>query len=158
MTGLAHARRRRLRARILIGVVDESERAALRRVLESARYHVEEAADGRRVLAAVARKRPHLVLLELRLPDIDGAVVLDSLRAELDERALPIIVIGAERDGEVAAGCLGLGANDYVSKPIRPGIILARVAAQLGVYGYGAFAGALGARAAPLGGALSPPG
>jgi CheY-like chemotaxis protein len=140
----AHPPRPRSR-RVLICDNSERERTALRRVLKGERYLVEEAADGRSALAAVARARPDLILLELRLPDIDGSEVLDALRAEHDERALPIIVLSAERDGEVAAGCLALGANAYLTRPIRPGALLASAATQLEMH----FIGALTIRGAP---------
>lgn len=83
---------------------------------------------GRDALAAFDAAEFDAVLIDLGLPDMDGAELLQSLRERSD---VPIIVVsgrGAERDKIEA---LDLGADDYVSKPFLPGELLARVRAAL---------------------------
>jgi len=125
------ARQDRAPARILIADDREVGRALLRRLLTRRRYVVSEAVDGAETLDAVARAQPDLVLLDLRLPDIDGSEVLRQLRAEYSAAELPIVMISAEHDGEVAAACLSLGADDFLMKPVQPAVLYARVATCL---------------------------
>ena len=97
-------------------------------------YLVEEAIDGEGVIEAVERCPPDLVLLDLRLPDLDGSEVLRQLRRQHDAGELPIIMVSAEHDGEVVAGCLSLGACDYVTKPIHAGVLHARITTYLDLH------------------------
>jgi CheY-like chemotaxis protein len=132
--------------RILICDDNEIGRALLRRLLTRRGYVVEEAVDGCAAIAAIEECAPDLVLLDLRLPDLDGAEVLRQLRCDHSGAELPIIMVSAENDGEVMAGCLSLGASDYVAKPVHAGVLYARIATHLDLH----FAGALRAgKAAP---------
>jgi DNA-binding response OmpR family regulator len=117
--------------RILICDDNEMGRRLLRRMLTRRGYLVEEAIDGKEAIQAVERCPPDLVLLDLRLPDLDGSEVLRQLRCGHDVHVLPIIMVSAEHDGEVVAGCLALGACDYVTKPIHAGVLYARIATHL---------------------------
>jgi two-component system response regulator (stage 0 sporulation protein F) len=78
-------------------------------------YTVETAPNGAEALAAVQRARPDLVLLDVRMPGMDGVEVLRKLR-DLD-RALAVIMVTANEDVALARETLKLGAFDYVSKP-----------------------------------------
>jgi DNA-binding response OmpR family regulator len=131
--------------RILICDDNEVGRALLRRLLMRRGYLVEEAADGSSAIAAIEESAPDMVLLDLRLPDLDGAEVLRQLRCEHNATELPIIMVSAEDDGEVVAGCLSLGASDYVAKPIHAGLLYARIATHLDLH----FASALRAGKPP---------
>jgi DNA-binding response OmpR family regulator len=117
--------------RILICDDNEMGRALLRRVLSRRGYLIDEAIDGCSALEAVERGMPDMVLLDLRLPDLDGAEVLRQLRCDHDSTQLPVIMVSAEHDGEVVAGCLSLGASDYITKPVPAATLCARVAAHL---------------------------
>jgi DNA-binding response OmpR family regulator len=120
--------------RILICDDNEMGRGLLKRMLLRRGYSVEEAIDGESAIEAVERCPPDLVLLDLRLPDLDGSEVLRQLRCEHDATNLPIIMVSAEHDGEVVAGCLSLGASDYVTKPVHSGILCARIATHLDLH------------------------
>jgi DNA-binding response OmpR family regulator len=120
--------------RILVCDDNEMGRRLLRRMLTRRGYLVEEAIDGESTIEAVEQCSPDLVLLDLRLPDLDGSEVLRQLRCEYDAAELPIIMVSAEHDGEVVAGCLSLGACDYVTKPIHAGILHARIATHLDLH------------------------
>ncbi len=117
-------------------VADDSEvsRALLKRLLIRSGYVAREAEDAMAALRAVEDFPPDLLLLDLRLPDMDGSTVLGYLRAKFDPIQLPIIMVSAEWDGEVIAGCLAVGANDYVTKPIHWPTLRARIQTHLGVH------------------------
>ncbi|MDR7422627.1 MAG: response regulator transcription factor [Armatimonadota bacterium] len=115
--------------RTILVVDDEREIAeVLRRYLELEGFRVVSAADGRAALTAFQRERPHLVILDLMLPEIDGWEVARQIRAA---GGVPIIMLTA-RDEEVDRLLgLGLGADDYVTKPFSPREVVARVRAVL---------------------------
>jgi DNA-binding response OmpR family regulator len=123
-----------VRPRILVCDDNEMGRGLLRRMLTRRGYLVEEAIDGESTIQAVEQCPPDLVLLDLRLPDLDGSEVLRQLRGDYNAAELPIIMVSAEHDGEVVAGCLSLGACDYVTKPINVGILRARVTTHLDLH------------------------
>ncbi|HVK80398.1 MAG TPA: response regulator [Verrucomicrobiae bacterium] len=123
-----------LTPRILVCDDNDTGRALMKRMLRARGYLVEEASEGRSAIAAIERSPPDLLLLDLRLPDIDGSEVLRQLRCDHDVKALPIIMVSAEHDGEIVAGCLALGASDYITKPIHAGILCARVATHLDLH------------------------
>jgi two-component system KDP operon response regulator KdpE len=116
-------------AEILVVDADRAVQRLLRHALAAAGYRVHEAHSAAAVREAVARVRPHLVLLETRLPDADGVDLIAPLRAA--HAGLPIVVLSvrqAERDKVLA---LDLGADDYVTKPFGTEELLARVRAAL---------------------------
>jgi DNA-binding response OmpR family regulator len=120
--------------RILVCDDNELGRGLLKRMLVRRGYAVEEAIDGASAIEAIQNCPPDLVLLDLRLPDLDGSEVLRQLRSDHDANALPIIMVSAEHDGEVVAGCLSLGACDYVTKPVHAGILYARITTHLDLH------------------------
>lgn len=113
--------------RILVTDDSEVARTLFRRLLSRRGYIVEEAATGAAALEAVDADPPDLLLLDLRLPDIDGSEVLRQLRTERSIDMLPTIMISGELDGEVAAACLDMGANDFLMKPVLGALLYARV-------------------------------
>jgi two-component system alkaline phosphatase synthesis response regulator PhoP len=90
-------------------------------------YDVTAARDGHEALKQVALRTPHLVLLDLMLPGIDGLEVCRLLRRQPDTAALPIIMVTARgEESDVVVG-LGLGADDYIAKPFSMKVLLARI-------------------------------
>jgi len=86
---------------------------------------------GRAALEAIRRERPDLVILDIMLPDIDGLEVCRQLQREPNARDLPIIMVSARgEESDIVAG-LELGADDYVTKPFSPRVLMARVRAVL---------------------------
>jgi two-component system alkaline phosphatase synthesis response regulator PhoP len=96
--------------------------------LEHAGYTVRKAADGRTALEIARTEQPALVVLDLRLPDIDGLDVATSLRAQ---SSVPIIMLTARVEESDRLRGLALGADDYVTKPFSPRELVARVKAVL---------------------------
>lgn len=107
---------------------DDGIRLALRLALEDEGYTVHEAANGADGLAQFADHEVDLVLLDLRLPDMSGFDVCRALRAE---SIVPIIIITAQTDTHDMVAGLEAGADDYVTKPVVPKELAARIRALL---------------------------
>ncbi len=107
---------------------DDGIRLALSMALEDEGYEVRQAPNGADGLAEFRRLPPDLVLLDLRLPDISGFDVCRSLRAE---SIVPIIMITAQTDTHDMVAGLEAGADDYVTKPVVPKELAARIRASL---------------------------
>jgi len=114
--------------RLLFIEDDDQIRLALRLALEDEGYVVEEAGDGRTGLAAFDRDEPDLVIVDLRLPDIQGFDVCRSMRAR---SIVPIIIVTAQTDTYDLVAGLEAGADDYVTKPVVTKELAARMRALL---------------------------
>ena len=116
------------RARIL--VVEDNERlaASIRDYLKQQGYEVVVEADGRAAANRFDRHEPDLVVLDLMLPGKDGLSVCRELRSRND---VPILILTARGDAVDQVLGLGLGADDYVVKPVEPRVLLARIEALL---------------------------
>jgi putative two-component system response regulator len=91
-------------------------------------YRVLAANSGRRAIQlAGGNPRPDLILLDVMMPDMDGYAVLRQLRQSPQTQDIPIIFVTAMDNTEDEERGLELGAVDYITKPLRPGIVLARV-------------------------------
>jgi two-component system cell cycle response regulator DivK len=106
-------------------------RQILRDLLGSAGYELTEAENGEEAIAAVARRRPDLILMDIQLPIMDGYEATRRLRTNPDLKSIPIIAVTSyaltgDEDKALAAGCDG-----YVSKPYSPRDLLAKVRAYL---------------------------
>ncbi len=113
--------------RILV-VDDEPDiRDVLRLTLESEGYQVFEAADGSEVLPQVEKINPQLILLDFKMPRVDGPHVCQTLKKDILLQHLPIIMLTSK--GEVTDKVEGIdaGADDYLTKPFDPTELLARV-------------------------------
>lgn len=95
-------------------------------------YAVRAANSGERALrAAHSDPRPDIILLDVMMPGMDGYEVLQRLHAERETRDIPVIFVTAMDSAESEERGLELGAVDYITKPIKPAIVLARVRAHL---------------------------
>ncbi len=102
--------------RILV-VDDELEfRSILREFLTLKRYDVLTAADGPEALQVVKEERPHVVLLDIRMPKMNGLEVLRQIRA-IDQEVRVIMVTGVQ-ERETGRAALELGACDFLAKPV----------------------------------------
>lgn len=107
---------------------DDQIRLALKLALEDEGYEVREAPDGASGLASFAEREADLVLLDLRLPDRSGFDVCRALRAR---SIVPIIMITAQTDTYDLVAGLEAGADDYITKPVIPKELAARIRALL---------------------------
>lgn len=95
-------------------------------------YQVRAINSGERALQAATREpRPDLILLDVMMPVMDGYAVLKQLREQPETSDIPVIFITAKSDDLDIEYGLGLGASDYIPKPIKPKVLLARVRTQL---------------------------
>jgi DNA-binding response OmpR family regulator len=110
-------------------IEDEPELVkVLRSYLEQANYHVLTAFRGDTGLSTWQHKRPDLVILDLNLPGMDGLDVAREIRRRADT---PLIMLTARVDEMDELIGLELGADDYITKPFSPRVVLARVRALL---------------------------
>lgn len=114
--------------RILIIDDEPTIRRVLRLSLESKSYVIDEAKDGQSGAAKVASFHPHLVLLDLGLPDQNGLEVLKELRKWT---RVPIIILTVADDEQTKVRLLDAGADDYLTKPFGTSELLARVRVAL---------------------------
>jgi DNA-binding response OmpR family regulator len=114
--------------RLLFIEDDENIRLALRLALEDEGYEVREAPDGLSGIAEFGEMQPDLVLLDLRLPDISGFDVCRQIRAK---SLVPIIMVTAQTDTHDLVAGLEAGADDYITKPVVPKELAARIRAAL---------------------------
>lgn len=95
-------------------------------------YRVRAANSGKRAIQiAMADPTPDLILLDVMMPEMDGFEVLQELKASGTTRNIPVIFVTAMDGTSDEERGLDLGAVDYITKPIRPSIVLARVRTQL---------------------------
>jgi len=111
-------------------VVDDEPQIVdlLRSYLRREGFDVDEAGDGEAALAACARRRPDLVVLDLMLPKVDGREVCRRIR---ETSQTPIIMLTARDEETDKLLGLELGADDYITKPFSPREVVARVRAVL---------------------------
>jgi two-component system KDP operon response regulator KdpE len=107
-------------------VVDDEPQLlrALRINLTARKYDVVTAVDGTSALALAARTLPDLVVLDLGLPDLDGAEVIKGLRGWTE---VPIVVLSGRADASDKVEALDAGADDYLTKPFSMEELLARL-------------------------------
>lgn len=114
--------------KILVVEDDADLGEMVRLTLESRSYQVYTATEGHAGLAAFFRHQPDLVVLDIMLPGLSGTELCREIRRQSN---VPIIFISANRDVDDIIQGLDLGADDYVTKPFDPLVLLARVKANL---------------------------
>jgi len=119
------------KATVLV-VDDTPDNLTLMSALLKERYKVKVANDGPRALRIAASERaPDLILLDIMMPGMDGYEVCRRLKAAPATREIPVIFLTARAGTEDEEQGFALGAVDYITKPISPPIVLARVETQL---------------------------
>lgn len=108
-------------------IEDEPQiRRAIRSVLESEGYRVFEAETGKRGLVEAGTRMPDVLVVDLGLPDMDGAQLVREVRTWSE---VPILILSARTDEEDKIAALDSGADDYLTKPFGVGELLARLRA-----------------------------
>ena len=114
--------------RILVVEDQEDSRRILRDLLSSVDYEMTEAVNGEQALAAVAKQRPDLILMDIQMPVLDGYEATRRIKADPALKDVPIIVVtsyassGGDEAKARAAGC-----DDFVPKPFSPRQLLAKI-------------------------------
>lgn len=113
-----------MKYKILLADDEDKIRDLLKLYLENEGYEIVEAKDGTQALNLLKNEKPHLCILDIMMPGMDGYQVLKTLRKE---SSIPVIFLSAkDADSEKILG-LNLGADDYISKPFNPLEAVARV-------------------------------
>lgn len=114
---------------LLVDDDDELRASLVDQIVMHEDFETVEAANGADGLAQAKEHKPDLVLLDVNLPDLDGREVCRMMR-RAGVKVPVILLTGLESDADTILG-LESGANDYVTKPFRFGVLLARIRAQL---------------------------
>jgi len=113
--------------RVLLVEDEENLRRLLRDVLERSGFVVSEAGDGIEALEQIDKSAPDIVVLDLDLPKLDGYGVLRRLRSRRETASLPVLVLTAKGDEDSEVLVFEFGATEYISKPLRPRALSARI-------------------------------
>lgn len=116
-------------------IVDDiaDNRAILLRRFQRHGFEVVEADSGQKALELIDSQEFDLVLLDVMMPGIDGIETLKRIRNQKSASALPVIMVTAKSESENIVESLGLGANDYITKPVDFAVALARAHTQIGL-------------------------
>jgi len=118
-------------ASVLVVDDDPVNRLMLSGSIERNGHQVTTAEDGAQALELVRSKSFDVILLDVLMPVMDGYGVLGELKEDPNLRHIPVIMVTAVDDVESAVRCIELGADDYLSKPIDPVLLTARINAGL---------------------------
>lgn len=113
--------------RILVVDDEEEVRVTLREFLQGEGYAVCEAADGEEALAKTFTEKPQMILLDLRLPKVDGYQVCQTLKGNPITSGIPVIMVTALNATPQKVKGIESGADDYVSKPFDLSELAARI-------------------------------
>ena len=119
------------RAKVLVVDDNEQNRALVEATLDAEGHQPILASGGEEALATFAREAPDCVLLDVRMPGLDGFAVCERIRALPGGADVPIVFLTALRDVETFDRALRAGADDFLTKPVRPTELVVRVQAAL---------------------------
>jgi adenylate cyclase len=114
-------------------VVDDNKvnRLLLGRGLEQQGHQVAFAENGRQALDMLHEGGFDLVLLDIQMPVMDGYEVMEKLTGDLDLRGIPVIIVSSLEELDGVVRCIEMGAEDYLTKPVNPVLLRARIGASL---------------------------
>lgn len=119
------------REQVLVVEDDEDIRELVSYNLSKAGYRVTSVVTGEEALAIIEDQPPDLVLLDLMLPGVDGLAVCQRLKKDPKTNSIPIVMLTAKGEESDIVSGLNLGADDYITKPFSPRVMIARVQAVL---------------------------
>ena len=112
---------------ILVVEDQEDNRQILRDLLSTADIEITEAENGEQALAAVAKQRPDLILMDIQLPVMDGYEATRRIKGNPATKDIPIIVVTSYALSGDEARAREAGCDDYVTKPYSPRALLAKI-------------------------------
>ena len=118
-------------AKVLVVEDEEALALLLKYNLEKEGYEVVTESRGNRVLSAVERELPQVILLDWMLPEMSGVDALQQIRSKPDLKNIPVIMLTAKGQEEDKVKGLNAGADDYVTKPFSVPELMARVKANM---------------------------
>lgn len=120
-------RLRNLRPLVMVVDDDEVQRQVIARMLEVSDYDLEFARDGRSALAQLRRARPDVILMDLRMPGMDGVAVTAQIKATPSLASIPVIVMTGDARRETLASSVTAGAVAFIVKPFNRELLQARI-------------------------------
>ena len=117
--------------RILVVDDDAITRGIIIKLLNSANYDIHEAANGQLCLDTVEEVMPHLILMDIIMPVMDGIETCRQLKSNPATQHIPVIFVTASTDDDTLAEAFRMGGGDYVRKPVNRLELLARVRSAL---------------------------
>lgn len=118
--------------RVLFVEDDPMNRRVVRDMLTVAGIALEEATDGRHGLEMIEQGDYSVILMDLRMPGMDGLEAIRQIRARADHKAhLPIVVVTADTSADIRSDCLSQGADDLLMKPVAMQPLFKTVAATI---------------------------
>jgi len=116
---------------VVLAVDDTPENLDVVKGLLTPEFVVKAAVNGMMGLKIVAKQPPDLILLDIRMPKMDGFEVCQKLKANPDSADIPVIFLTGESDAASETDALEAGAAGYITKPIDPDALLAKIHACL---------------------------
>jgi two-component system, cell cycle response regulator DivK len=113
--------------RILVVEDQEDNRQIIRDLLSATDYQITEAENGEEALAAVAKQRPDLILMDIQMPIMDGYEATRRIKANPELRSVPIIAVTSYALSGDEQKAREAGCDDYVPKPYSPRQLLAKI-------------------------------
>ena len=113
--------------RILLVEDQPDNRKIIRDMLRGTDYEIMEAENGEEALAAIAKQRPDLILMDIQLPVMDGYTATRRIKADPTLRAIPIIAVTSYALSGEDKKARAVGCDDYVPKPYSPRQLLAKI-------------------------------
>lgn len=113
---------------VLLLEKDYTNRALFAEYLEQCGYCVFQLADEREVFESLEAYRPDVLVLNLKMPAIDGFTIIEQVRAHVFWRSLPILVLTGYTLAKYQRRAYKLGANAYLTKPMAPSVLSASIA------------------------------
>ncbi|MDQ7821636.1 MAG: diguanylate cyclase [Candidatus Eremiobacteraeota bacterium] len=120
-----------MKSRVLIADDDSAFRSMIRVALEAEEYDVSEASDGQQCIEKALKDNPHIILLDVVMPTMDGLKACSLLRGMASTKQIPIIILTVKSEVEHKLEGFGCGADDYLPKPFDPSELAARIGAIL---------------------------
>jgi two-component system, cell cycle response regulator DivK len=113
--------------RILVVEDQPDNRQIIRDTLAPTDYQITEAENGEEALAAIAKQRPDLILMDIQLPIMDGYEATRRIKADVSLRSIPIIAVTSYALSGEGHKARVAGCDDYVPKPFSPRQLLAKI-------------------------------
>lgn len=122
--------------KIILIVDDDRLTLSTAQKLLEGKYKVVAVNSGKQAYKYLERHTPDLILLDIKMPDIDGFEVMETLRSDARWCKIPVIFLTADRSAETEIECFRVGACDYISKPFEPNVMLSRIRSTVELDGY----------------------